>query len=59
MGKIIRSVFIAISDTDKLGKVSLKANRQSIVKVDLDQYIADLRWKIMDSPEEKNEQSIV
>lgn len=60
MGKIIRSVFIAISDTDKQGKVSLKANRQNITKVDLDEYIGDYRWKVMDSPEDnKQEQSVI
>jgi hypothetical protein len=53
MGKIIRSVFIAVTDTDKQGKVSLKTNKQTIGKVDLDEYIKDYKYKIMDSPEEK------
>ncbi len=45
MSKIIRSVFIAITDTDKQGKVSLVTNRMAIAKVDLDEYIKDFKWK--------------
>lgn len=53
MSKIIRSVFIAITDTDRQGKVTLKANKQLIVKVDLDEYIKEFKFKIMDSPDER------
>jgi hypothetical protein len=43
MGKIIRSVFVNVTDTDKMGKVSLKSNRQLIPRVDLDEYIKDYK----------------
>jgi hypothetical protein len=53
MAKIIRSVFVNVTDTDKMGKVSLKSNRQLISRVDLDEYIKDYKYKIMDLPDEK------
>jgi len=58
MSKIIRNVFLAITDTDKQGKVSLKANKQSIGKVDLDEYIKDYKYKLSDSPEERQKLEI-
>ena len=51
MGKIIRSVFIGVTETDKQGKVFLRANKQTVGKVDLDEYIKDFKYKAMESPE--------
>lgn len=53
MSKIIRSVFIAVTDTDKQGRASLKLNKQGIGKVDLDEYIKDYKYKASDSPDER------
>lgn len=53
MSKIIRSVFIAITEVDKQGKTTLKLRKETITRVNLDDYIKDYRWR--ESPDEKNQ----